>query len=94
MFGNEWFACRQIGVLVNNCHLNIKVVFGSGGVGKSSITLRFVTDTFNSEYLPTVCTTSYHTYIHNTIQYHYALPSSFVVTTPYLYVCMCYYVMN
>ena len=31
------------------------VVFGSGGVGKSSITLRFVTDTFNSEYLPTVC---------------------------------------
>jgi len=30
------------------------VVFGSGGVGKSSITLRFVTDTFNSEYLPTI----------------------------------------
>jgi len=29
-------------------------VFGSGGVGKSSIKLRFVTDTFNSEYLPTI----------------------------------------
>jgi hypothetical protein len=29
-----------------------------GGVGKSSITLRFVTDTFNSEYLPTVGTYS------------------------------------
>jgi len=30
------------------------VVFGSGGVGKSSITLRFVTDTFSHEYLPTI----------------------------------------
>ena len=30
------------------------VVFGSGAVGKSSITLRFVTDTFSSEYLPTI----------------------------------------
>jgi GTPase KRas protein len=30
------------------------VVFGSGGVGKSSITLRFVTDTFSPEYLPTI----------------------------------------
>lgn len=30
------------------------VVFGSGGVGKSSIVLRFVTDTFSSEYLPTI----------------------------------------
>jgi len=30
------------------------VVFGSGGVGKSSITLRFVTDTFTHEYLPTI----------------------------------------
>jgi GTPase KRas protein len=30
------------------------VVFGSGGVGKSSVTLRFVTDTFSSEYLPTI----------------------------------------
>jgi len=30
------------------------VVFGSGTVGKSSITLRFVTDTFSSEYLPTI----------------------------------------
>lgn len=29
-------------------------VFGAGGVGKSSVTLRFVTDTFNSEYLPTI----------------------------------------
>ncbi len=31
-----------------------QVVFGSGAVGKSSLTLRFVTDTFTSEYLPTV----------------------------------------
>eukprot|EP00456_Euglypha_rotunda_P041426 TRINITY_DN3214_c0_g1_i15.p1 TRINITY_DN3214_c0_g1~~TRINITY_DN3214_c0_g1_i15.p1 ORF type:complete len:174 (+),score=29.66 TRINITY_DN3214_c0_g1_i15:93-614(+) len=30
------------------------VVFGSGGVGKSSVTLRFVTDTFSAEYLPTI----------------------------------------
>lgn len=30
------------------------VVFGSGGVGKSSIVLRFVTDTFSTEYLPTI----------------------------------------
>jgi len=30
------------------------VVFGAGAVGKSSITLRFVTDTFTSEYLPTI----------------------------------------
>ena len=30
------------------------VVFGSGGVGKSSIVLRFVTDTFSMEYLPTI----------------------------------------
>eukprot|EP00456_Euglypha_rotunda_P022355 TRINITY_DN18892_c0_g1_i4.p1 TRINITY_DN18892_c0_g1~~TRINITY_DN18892_c0_g1_i4.p1 ORF type:complete len:181 (+),score=22.85 TRINITY_DN18892_c0_g1_i4:77-619(+) len=30
------------------------VVFGSGGVGKSSVTLRFVTDTFTTEYLPTI----------------------------------------
>lgn len=30
------------------------VVFGSGGVGKSSIVLRFVTDTFSHEYLPTI----------------------------------------
>lgn len=30
------------------------VVFGSGGVGKSSIVLRFVTDTFSDDYLPTI----------------------------------------
>lgn len=30
------------------------VVFGSGGVGKSSIVLRFVTGTFSSEYIPTI----------------------------------------
>lgn len=30
------------------------VVFGSGSVGKSSIVLRFVTDTFTDEYLPTI----------------------------------------
>jgi hypothetical protein len=30
------------------------VVFGSGAVGKSSITLRFVSNTFTKEYLPTV----------------------------------------
>jgi len=30
------------------------VVFGAGGVGKSSIVLRFTTDTFTSEYLPTI----------------------------------------
>lgn len=30
------------------------VVFGSGGVGKSSIVLRFVADTFSTEYLPTI----------------------------------------
>mmetsp|Transcript_16514 Transcript_16514/g.23176 ORF Transcript_16514/g.23176 Transcript_16514/m.23176 type:complete len:193 (-) Transcript_16514:58-636(-) len=30
------------------------VVFGSGGVGKSSVVLRFVTDTFSTEYLPTI----------------------------------------
>jgi GTPase KRas protein len=30
------------------------VVFGSGAVGKSSITLRFVTNTFSFEYLPTI----------------------------------------
>jgi len=28
--------------------------FGSGGVGKSSIVLRFVTGTFSSEYIPTI----------------------------------------
>lgn len=30
------------------------VVFGSGAVGKSSVTLRFVTNTFTPEYLPTI----------------------------------------
>jgi len=30
------------------------VVFGAGAVGKSSLTLRFVTDTFTQEYLPTI----------------------------------------
>jgi len=30
------------------------VVFGSGAVGKSSVTLRFVSDTFTPEYLPTI----------------------------------------
>jgi hypothetical protein len=30
------------------------VVFGSGNVGKSSITLQFVTGTFSMDYLPTV----------------------------------------
>lgn len=38
-----------------NCASPYKVVvFGNGGVGKSSITLRFVTDTFTSEYIPTI----------------------------------------
>lgn len=40
------------------------VVFGSGGVGKSSLILRFVHDTFSSEYLPTVsktCNTTHST---------------------------------
>lgn len=30
------------------------VVFGSGGVGKSSVTLRFVSGIFTDEYLPTI----------------------------------------
>jgi hypothetical protein len=36
------------------------VVFGTGGVGKSSITIRFVTDKFSPEYLPTVSHLSPH----------------------------------
>ena len=30
------------------------VVFGSGGVGKTSLVLRFINGTFNTNYIPTV----------------------------------------
>jgi GTPase KRas protein len=38
----------------NRAHPYKVVVFGAGAVGKSSITLRFVSDTFSDEYLPTI----------------------------------------
>ena len=30
------------------------VVFGSGGVGKTSLVLRFINGTFNTNYIPTI----------------------------------------
>ena len=51
------FDCMNLMTEKHFRHLPVsilQVVFGSGGVGKSSVTLRFVTDTFNAEYLPTV----------------------------------------